>query len=137
MNVCMCVASVECFFGGSDSKESVCNAEDRGSTPGLWRSPGGGHGNPLQYSCLDNPLGQRNLEGYSPWRCKESDTTQWLSTAHGLRIKKEWLNSEWEFWRSWILTYLDFRRESRNLSNLSYLETFECHINYNIYVWYF
>ena len=44
------------FPGGSDSKESSCNAGDLGSAPGLGRSPGGGHGNPLQYSCLENPM---------------------------------------------------------------------------------
>ena len=43
-------------------------------------SPGGGHGNPLQYSCLENPHGQRSLVGYSPWSHKESDTTERLST---------------------------------------------------------
>ena len=43
--------------------------------------PGGGHGNPLQYSCLENPHGLRSLEGYSPWGCKELDTTEQLSTA--------------------------------------------------------
>ena len=48
-------------------KESACNAEDLGSIPGLRRSPGGGHGNPLQYPCLENPHGQRSLGGYSPW----------------------------------------------------------------------
>ena len=39
-------------------------------------------GNPLQYSCLENPHGQRSLAGYSSWGRKESDTTEWLSTAH-------------------------------------------------------
>ena len=48
---------------------------DVGSIPGLGRSPGGGHGNPSQYSCLENPHGQRSLAGYSPWGCKESDMT--------------------------------------------------------------
>ena len=43
------------FPGGSDGQESACNAGDPGSVPGLGRSPGGGHGNPLQYSCLENP----------------------------------------------------------------------------------
>ena len=47
---------------------------------GLQRSPGGGHGNPLQYACLENPHGQRRLAGYSPWGHKESDTTEPLST---------------------------------------------------------
>ena len=49
---------------------------DAGSIPGLGRSPGGGHGNALQYSCLENPHGQRSLVGYSPWCLKESDTTE-------------------------------------------------------------
>ena len=44
------------LFGGSDGKESACSAGDLGSIPGLGRSPGGGHGNPLQYSCLENPM---------------------------------------------------------------------------------
>ena len=52
--------------GGSDSKESTCNVGDLSSIPGLGRSPGGGHGNPLQPSCLENPQGQRNLMGCSP-----------------------------------------------------------------------
>ena len=43
------------FHGGSDSEESTCNVGDVGSIPGLGRSPGGGHGDPLQYSCLENP----------------------------------------------------------------------------------
>ena len=46
-----------------------------GSIPGLGRSPGGGHGNPLQYSCLENPHGRRNLAGYSPRGHKGSDKT--------------------------------------------------------------
>ena len=62
--------------GGSAGKESACNGEDLGSIPGLGRSPGGGHGNPFQYSCLENPHGQRSLAGYSPWDYKESDMTE-------------------------------------------------------------
>ena len=64
------------FPGGSDGKVSACNAGDLGSVPRLGRSPGGGHGNPLQYTCLENPHGQRNLVGYSPWDHKDSDTTE-------------------------------------------------------------
>ena len=45
-----------CFPGGSDGKESACNARDLASIPGLGRSPGEGNGYPLQYSCLDNPM---------------------------------------------------------------------------------
>ena len=41
---------------------------DLGSVPGSGKFPGGGNGNPLQYSCLENPHGQRSLAGYSPWR---------------------------------------------------------------------
>ena len=44
------------FPGGSDGKASAYNAGDLGSVPGLGRSPGEGHGNPLQYSCLENPM---------------------------------------------------------------------------------
>jgi len=64
------------FPGGSDAKEPACYKGDLGSTPGLGRSPGGGHGNPLQYSCLENPHGQRSLAGYSPWGCKELDMAE-------------------------------------------------------------
>ena len=69
------------FLCGWDLKTSACNAGDLGLIPGLGRSPGGGHSNPLQSSCLENPHGQRSLAGYGPWGCKESDTTEWLSTA--------------------------------------------------------
>ena len=62
--------------GGSDSKESTCNVGDLGLIPGLGRSPGGGHGNPLQYYCLENPHKQRSRVGCSPWGCKESDTIE-------------------------------------------------------------
>ena len=61
---------------GSDGKESACNVEDLGSIPGLGRFPGGQHGNPLQYSCLENSHGQRSLVGYSPWGHKGSDMTE-------------------------------------------------------------
>ena len=70
----------------SAGKESNCNAGDPSLIPGSGRSPGRGHGNPLQYSCLENPHGQRSLVGYSPWGCKESDMTERLSTAHTVCI---------------------------------------------------
>ena len=50
---------------------------DAGSIPGWGRSPGGGNGNPLQYSCLENSMGP--MVGYSPWGHQESDTTEALS----------------------------------------------------------
>ena len=46
------------FPSGSDRKESACSSGDLGSVPGSGRSPGEGHGNPLQYSCLENPMGR-------------------------------------------------------------------------------
>ena len=65
-------------------KESTCNEGDTGDVSlitGSGRSPGGGHNNPLQYSCLENTHAQRSLAGYSPWDCKELDVTERLSTA--------------------------------------------------------
>ena len=65
------------FPGGSDGEESACSVGDLGSISGLERSPGEGHGNPLQYSYLENPHGQRSLMGYSPWGHKESNMTEY------------------------------------------------------------
>ena len=67
-----------CVVGGSDGKESACDTGDLGSIPGLGRSPRGMHGNPLQYSCLENPMDrgvwQAAVHGvaksHSPWGCK-------------------------------------------------------------------
>ena len=74
------------LHGGSSDKESACNVGNLGSIPGLGRSPGGRLGNPLQYSCLENPYGQRGL-GCSPWGHKDLATTEQLSTAHtALRV---------------------------------------------------
>lgn len=67
--------------GDSDGKDSACNAGDPCSIPVWERSPGEGNGNQLQCSCLDNST-QKSLAGYSPWRCKESDTTKQLSLTH-------------------------------------------------------
>ena len=56
------------FPGGSEVKMSACNAGDLSSVPGLERSPGEGNGNPLQYSCLENPM----------------DVGAWWATVHGV-----------------------------------------------------
>ena len=69
------------FPGGSEGKASACNAGDPGLIPGLGRSPGEGNGNPLWYSCLENPMDgeARRLQskvGYSLWGHKELDTTE-------------------------------------------------------------
>ena len=60
------------FPGGSDSKESACNAEDLDLIPGSGRTPGEGNGNPLQYSCLKNPM----------------DRVAWWATVQG--VTKSW-----------------------------------------------
>ena len=74
------------FPGGTVVKNPPANAGDPNKRLGfnLWFRkipPGGGHGNPLQYSCLENPRGRRSLAGCSPWGHKELDTTGQLSTA--------------------------------------------------------
>ena len=69
------------FPGASDGEESTHKAGDLGLIPGLGRTPGGGQGNPLQYSCLEKPHGQRSPVGYSPWGRRGSDMTEQLSTA--------------------------------------------------------
>ena len=71
-----------CFPGGSNSKESTWNVGDLGSIPGLERSPGDGHGNPLQHSCLENPHGSSSLVGYCLSGFKELDMTEGLSTTY-------------------------------------------------------
>ena len=53
-------------LGSLNGKESACNAGDLGSIPGLERSPDKGNSYPLQYSCLENPHGQRCLAIYTP-----------------------------------------------------------------------
>ena len=58
-----------------NGKESAYNVGDLGLIPGWEDSPGEDHGNPRQYSCLENPQGQRSLVACSPWGRKESDTT--------------------------------------------------------------
>ena len=73
------LASVMGFPGGSDSKESTCNARDLGSIPGLSRSLGGGNGNPLQFLPGESHE-WRSLVDYSPWGHKELDMTEQLST---------------------------------------------------------
>ena len=69
----ICLLSLSLSFpGGSDGKESACNAGDPGSIPGLGRFPGGGNGSPLQYSCLENPM----------------DGRTWQATVYG--VAKSW-----------------------------------------------
>ena len=69
------------FLGGSDGKASAYNVGDLGLIPGLGRSPGEGNGNPLQYSCLENPM----------------DRGDWKATIHG--VAKSWT------WLKWLSTF--------------------------------
>ena len=74
------------FPGGSDGKESVCNAGDLGSVPGLRRSPGEGNGYPLHYSGLENSMDRGAWQARDPWDLKESDMTEWLP-EHSLNLE--------------------------------------------------
>ena len=70
------------FPGGLDGKESACNVGDLGLIPWLGRSPGGEHGDPLQYSCLENPHGQRSLEAIVHGVTESQ--TRWSASAQGV-----------------------------------------------------
>ena len=63
------------FPGGSDSKQSACSVGGLDLIPGLGRSPAGGHGNPLQYSCLENPMDR------GAW---------WLGSLESQRVRHNW-----------------------------------------------
>ena len=65
---------------GSGGKESACHVETWVRSLGGEDSPGGRNGNPLQYSCLENPMDR--VHGYSPWGCKEWDMTEVTEHAH-------------------------------------------------------
>ena len=74
--VCVCIHTIYGLPQWLSGKESTCNAgdtEDAGLIPGSGRSPGGGHSNPVQYSCLENPI----------------DRGAWRTTIHG--VAKSWL----------------------------------------------
>ena len=75
-----------CRFSHPRKASQAASAESKRQELNPWvgKIPGGGPGNSLQYSCLENPHGQRSLEGYSPWCREEQDTTEQLSTQHSL-----------------------------------------------------
>ena len=74
------------FPGGSDGKASAYSAGDPGSIPGLGRSPGEGNGNPLQYSCLENPTDGRAWWATVHGVAKSPDTTERLSLSLSLSL---------------------------------------------------
>ena len=77
------------FPGGSDGKGSVYIVGDLGSIPGSGIFPGKGNGNPLQYSCLENPMEEEPGAGYCSWGCKESDMTEGLHSLHFIVSKMQ------------------------------------------------
>ena len=83
---------LEWKIGGSEVKASACNAGDLGSIPGLGRSPGEGNGTPLQYSCLENPVGRG----------------AWWATVH--RVAKSWTQLS-----SFTFTFIDCPLSYSNL----------------------
>ena len=74
--------------GGSDGKESTCNAGDLGSIPGLGRSPGEGHGNPLQYSCVENSMDRGAWWATVHGVAKSQDTTARLRIRYDTTVKQ-------------------------------------------------
>ena len=81
-------SSILSFPGGSDGKESACSSGDQGSIPGLEDSPGEGNGNPLQYSCLENPM----------------DGEAWWAAVHG--VAKSWTQQS-DFTFTFQYSYLE------------------------------
>ena len=71
-------------------KNPPAKAGEVGSIPWLGRCPKEGNGDPLQFSCLENPHGQRSLMDYSPWGCKESDMTELRMFSLSFFAKKWW-----------------------------------------------
>ena len=94
------------FPGGSSGKEPTCNAEDirdMGSIPGLGRSPGGENGNPLQYSCLENPMDR------GAWRAIVHGVTKSQTQLKQLKhANQEYITQRWEKSKcySWSFTKL-------------------------------
>ena len=91
------------FLCGSDGKESTWNAEDLGSTPGLGRSPGRGHGHPPQYSCLENPM----------------DWGAWRAVVHEVAKSQTQLSNFQFYFGSWIRSARTKGRSSFAQENLS------------------
>ena len=80
------------FSGGSDGEESTCNVGDLGLIPGLGRSPEGGNGNPLQYSCLENPM----------------DREAWQATVHDVaRVGHDYMGKGYPLQYSYLENPMD------------------------------
>ena len=94
------------FPGGSDDKESACNAGDLDLIPGSGRVPGGGHGSPLQYFCLENFMDR------GPWGAIQSmgvtKSWTWLSDWHFHFFLQCHTVASWPFWNGQLETSRDF-----------------------------
>ena len=96
-------STLQAIMGSPDSsagKESTCSAGDPGSIPGLGRSPGGGRGNLLQYSCLENPHGPRSLANYSPWGSQRV-RHDWV-TKNSTRMQSYDISCLWGLCRQYV-----------------------------------
>ena len=92
MHLCYYLTWYLDFPGDSDGKASACNEGDLGSIPGSGRSPGEGNGNPLQYSCLENPM----------------DGRAWWATIHGVAESQTQL-SDFTFTFTFNLIFMEFQ----------------------------
>ena len=109
------------FPGGSVGKESPCNARaaaNMGSIPDLGKSPGEGHGNPIQYSCLENPMNRGAWQATVHRVAKSWTWLKWLSThacmhAHNY-IQNGHIHSfnqyYWVSWALWIQQWTEYQR---------------------------
>ena len=124
---------IKFFPGGSHSKESTCNATDPGLIPGSEGSPGEANSNPLQYSCLENPKEQRSLVGWSPWGCKELDTTEQL--AHSDQLSKPLPGTwYWEGFRRYVTTSCEKECQSQGMEpprSRGWRSTQESHVQHS------
>ena len=90
----------------SDGKESTCDSGDLGSIPGSGRSPGEGNGNPLQYSCLGNPM----------------DRGAWWATVHGVMKSQTWLSDK----HGYTATSVRILIEPSGIISKTFHDTYPC-----------
>ena len=75
-DICVLTADSQVALVVRNSPANAGDIRDTGSIPGLGRSPGGGNGNPLQYSCLEKPMNREAWQATAHWARKELDTTE-------------------------------------------------------------
>ena len=121
-------------------KESTCNEVDLGSIPELGRCPGGGHGNPFEYSCLENHHGQWSLAGYSSQGCRELHTTQLLNNSPLKRTATQWVRYLFKCYTDFVIRNLKKLIVNPIIIQILYINThnqyFPLSIQYNICVFY-